>query len=120
VQGIENYCCQNKDCPEAGQRGKGNVYFRGWSGKGQRIRMVYCRTCKKSFSQRKGTAFERSQLPDDKVVSIMEHLKDGCGTRGTSRLVHVTTNTVTRYARLAGPHGKAVHDEVVAFSPSQL
>src|SRR4051812_7340603 len=88
VEGIENYCCQNKECPEAGQRGKGNVYFRGWSGKGQRIRMVYCRICKKSFSQRKGTVFARGQLPDDKVVSIMEHLRDGCGTRGTSRLVH--------------------------------
>jgi transposase-like protein len=118
MQPIENYCCQNKECPDAGQRGKGNLYFRGWSGLGQRIRMVYCRSCKKSFSQRRGTVFERSGLPEDKVLSILEHLREGCGTRGTSRLVHVTTNTVTRYAGLSGQHGKALHDEVVAFSPS--
>ena len=119
MQPIEHFCCQNKDCPDAGLRGKGNLYFRGWSGRGQRIRMVYCRTCKKSFSERKGTAFERSQLPDDKVVSILEHLREGCGTRSTGRLVHVRPNTVTRYARLSGQHGKARHDELVAFSPSQ-
>ena len=117
--GIEKYCCQNKECPDAGQRGKGNVYFRGWSGKGQRIRMVYCRTCKKSFSQRKGTVFEGSQLPEEKVVSLVEHLREGCGTRSTSRLLHVSANTVTRYARLLGPHSKARHDELVAFSPSE-
>ena len=52
---IEHFCCQNKTCPDHGQRGHGNLYFRGWSGQGQRIRMVYCRTCKKSFSERKGT-----------------------------------------------------------------
>jgi len=115
---IEDFCCQNKECPQAGQRGKGNVYFRGWSGKGQRIRMVYCKTCKRSFSERKGTVFEGAQLPQEKVISIMEHLKEGCGTRATSRLVHVTANTVTRYAGLSGQHGKAVHDEVAAFSPS--
>jgi hypothetical protein len=114
---IEDFCCQNKECPEAGKRGAGNVYFRGWSGKGQRIRMVYCRTCKRSFSQRKGTVFEGAQLPEDKVLSIMEHLQEGCGTRGTSRLVHVRPNTVTRYAGLSGRHSKAVHDEVAAFSP---
>jgi transposase-like protein len=119
VRPLEDFCCQNKECPQAGQRGQGNLYFRGWSGKGQRIRMVYCRTCKKSFSERKGTVFEGCQLPQDKVLSLVEHLREGCGTRATSRLVHVTANTVTRYAGLVGQHGKARHDELVAFSPSE-
>jgi len=115
---IEDFCCQNKECADAGKRGFGNVYFRGWSGRGKRIRMVYCRTCKSSFSERKATPLERSRLPEDKVVSILDHLREGCGTRATSRLVRVRPNTVTRYARLAGPHAKALHDELVAFSPS--
>jgi transposase-like protein len=115
---IEQFCCQNKNCPDAAQRGVGNLYFRGWSGQGQRIRMVYCRTCKKSFSERKGTPLQDSRLPQDKAVSLLEHIREGCGTRATSRLVKVDKNTVTRYLRLAGPHAQQLHQEQVAFSPA--
>ena len=79
--------------------------------------MVYCRTCKKAFSERKGTPLEDARLPPDKVVSILDHIREGCGTRATSRLLAVNKNTVTRYIRLAGPHAQAVHQEQVALSP---
>ena len=114
---IEHFCCQNNGCPDAGRRGHGNLYFRGYSGKGRRIRMVYCRSCKKAFSERKGTPLEGSRLPTAKAVSVLDHVREGLGTRATARLVNVDKNTVTRYARLAGPHAQAVHDEKVAFSP---
>jgi transposase-like protein len=115
---IDHFCCQNPSCPNQGQRGQGNLYFRGWSGQGQRIRMVYCRTCKKSFSERKGTPLEDSRLPQDKALALLEHVREGCGTRATSRLVKVDKNTVTRYVRLAGPHAQTLHHELVAFSPA--
>src|SRR5258708_4797226 len=83
---IEHCFCHNSDCPDHGKRGHGNVYFRGFSGRDKQIRMVYCRTCKRSYSQRKGTALERSQLPTDKVLSVLDHLREGCGVRATSRL----------------------------------
>ena len=47
----------------------------------------------------------------------MEHLREGCGIRGTSRLVKVHKNSVMRYARLAGDHANKLHDELVATSP---
>ena len=114
---IERLCCQNSGCPEAGVRGGGNLYFRGWSGKGRRIRMVYCRSCKHSFSERKGTVLEQARLPDEKAFSVLRHLREGCGTRATGRLVGVDKNTVTRYTALAGAHAERLHDELVAFSP---
>ena len=114
---IEYFCCQNSDCPDAGVRGKGNLRFRGWSGKGKRIRMVYCRTCKAHFSERRGTALEHCRLPPEKAISVLNHLREKCGVRATSRLVEVDLNTVIRYARLAGQHGQRLHDEFVAFSP---
>jgi transposase-like protein len=79
--------------------------------------MVYCRTCKKAFSERKGTPLEGGRLPEDKAVSLLEHIREGCGTRATSRLVGVDKNTVTRYVRRAGPHAQQLHHENVAFSP---
>ena len=114
---IDHFGCQNSACPDRGRRGHGNLYFRGWSGKGRRIRMVYCRTCKQSFSERKGTPLEDSRLSPDKALAVLEHIREGCGTRATSRLVKVDKNTVTRYVARAGPHARQLHDEKVAFSP---
>jgi hypothetical protein len=115
---IEHCFCHNSDCSDHGKRGHGNVYFRGWSGRDKQIRMVYCRTCKRSSSERKGTALERSQLPTDKVVSVLDHLREGCGVRATSRLTGVSRDTISRYIVLAGDQSKNLHDELVAFSPS--
>jgi len=115
---IDQFCCQNSHCPQAGVRGGENLSFRGWSGKARRIRLVYCRTCKRSFSERKGTVLEHARLPDEKALAILKHLREGCGTRATGRLVEVDKNTVTRYLALAGVHAEKLHDELVAFSPS--
>src|SRR3954452_11636487 len=76
---IEHLCCQNSQCPEAGRRGHGNLTFRGYSGKGKRIRMVYCRTCKARFSERKGTVLEQSRLPDEKVRDVLNHIREAAG-----------------------------------------
>ena len=114
---IEHLCCRNSDCPHAGVRGGENLYFRGWSGKARRIRMVYCRTCNRSSSERKGTVPEQARLPDGKALAILKHLREGRGTRATGRLVEVDKNTVTGYLAEAGGHAEKLHDELVAFSP---
>ena len=116
--GIEQFFCHNTACADHGKRGRGNLYFRGWSGRDKRIRMVYCRTCKRSYSERKGTALSRSQLPTDKAVSVLEHLREGCGIRATSRLTGVSRDAVSRHLARAGDQAKLLHDELVAFSPS--
>ena len=112
------FCCRNLDCSDCGTRGKGNLRWHGWSGHSHRIRGIYCRTCGKYFSERKGSVLEQSRLPEEKVESLMEHLREGCGVRQTARLIHVNQNTVTRYARLGGNHSALVHNELVAFSPT--
>jgi hypothetical protein len=116
--GIEHFFCHNSACPDHGKRGGGNVYFRGFSGRNKSIRMVYCRTCKRSYSERKGTALERSQLPTDKAVSVLDHLREGVGIRATSRLTGVSRDAVSRHLARAGGQAKLLHDELVAFSPS--
>ena len=118
MSSIERLCCQNSACPDAGLRGRGNLVFRGLSGKSGRIRMVHCRLCKARFSEPKGTVLEHARLPDDKALAVLKHIREGCGTRATSRLVDVDKNTVTRYHAVAGAHGEKLHDELVAFSPS--
>jgi transposase-like protein len=115
---IEHFCCRNPECSDCGVRGRGNLSFRGWSGTGKRIRMVYCHTGKARFSERKGTVLSHAKLREEKAVALLEHVRGGCGTRPTARLIGVDKNTVTRYIVLAGAHAESVHDELVAFSPS--
>jgi transposase-like protein len=104
---IKDCFCHNSACPDHGKRGRGKV-----------IRMVYCRTCKASSSERKGTALERSQLPPDKAIAVLDHIREGCGIRATSRLTGVARDTISRYIARAGDQAKNLHDELVAFSPS--
>ena len=54
----------------------------------------------------------------DEVIAILDHVREGCGVRQTGRLVGVSKNTANRYVLLAGQHAQALHDEVMASSPS--
>jgi LacI family transcriptional regulator len=114
---LSRFCCQNAECPDHGERGAGNLTVCGRYGNQKQHRLLYCRTCRYRFSERRGTPLFGSQLTEAQAVSIFEHLADRNGVRATARLVKVNRNTVVRYARLAGGHARQLHDELVAFSP---
>lgn len=117
TEDLSRFCCLNEHCAAHGKRGGGNLTVRARYGKDKQRRLLYCRTCKARFSERKGTPLFGSQLTAEQAVSIFEHLAERNGVRATARLVKVNRNTVVRYARLAGGHARQLHDEVVAFSP---
>src|SRR3954471_4269369 len=114
---LSQFCCQNSRCPDYGRRDAGNLTVTGRLGKSRQFRLLYCRTCRARFSERKGTPLYRAHLPEDKVTSILEHITEGCGVRKTARLVKVHPDTVSRYGRAAGEHARAAHDGLVARSP---
>jgi transposase-like protein len=115
---LKTFCCQNGKCPDYGRRNAGNLRVCFRYGPAKQRRMLACRTCQQRFSERKGTPLFHCKLPEDKAVSVFQHLQESCGVRQTSRLVGVNKNTVIRLALAAGQHAQAVHDERVAFSPS--
>jgi len=115
---LQNFCCQNPDCPDYGQRGRGNLRVAFRYGPAKQRRYLACRTCQHRFSERQGTALFDCRLPEDKAVSVLAHLQEGVGIRKTSRLTGVNKNTVVRLALQAGRHAQHLHDEFVAFSPS--
>jgi hypothetical protein len=115
---LSRFCCHNEKCADLGKRGAGNLTVCGHYGKQQSIRLLYCRSCKARFSERKGTVLFNCRLPSDKALSVLEHIAEGCGIRTTGRLVRVNRGTVDRLAKLAGDQSRLLHDELVAFSPS--
>ena len=117
MEDLALFCCQNPDCSDYGLRGKANLRVCFRYGKDQR-RMLACRTCQQRFSERKGTALFASRLPQGQALAVFRHLQDGCGVRQTARLTGVDKDTVVRYSVQAGGHAHRLHDELVAFSPS--
>ena len=116
MEDLGRFCCLNPQCDRHGQRGQGNVAVRARYGPRER-RLLYCKACKRTFSERKGTPLFNCRLPDDKAASVLAHLNDGCGVRQTGRLLGVHRDTVMRLGRLAGDHARAAHDELVSLSP---
>jgi transposase-like protein len=114
---LNNFCCQNPQCSDYGRRGLGNLRVCFRNGPQKQRRVLACRTCQQRFSERKGTPLYRAKLPEDKALSVLQHLQESCGVRQTGRLVGVNKNTVLRLAVRAGQHAKEVHDERVAVSP---
>ncbi len=82
-------------------------------GKSDTIRLLECKVCGKRFSERAHTALSGSHLPQDKVISILHHLAEGCGQRQTCRLVGVSRDAVGRLTQIAGDHALALHNELV-------
>jgi IS1 family transposase/transposase-like protein len=114
---LSRFCCQNSRCADFGRRNAANLTVTGRLGKSRQFRLLYCRTCRARFSERKGTPLYRAHLPEDKVTSILDHITEGCGVLKTARLVKVHPDTVSRYGRKAGEHSRAAHDELVVHSP---
>src|SRR3989304_2041175 len=98
---VSDLSCVNSLCPDYGKRGVGNLVCRKLMGK-KRRRFVRCRTCRREFSERRGTALFGIHTPTDKAISVLEHIADGCGVRQTARLTGGTANTVMRLTKKAG------------------
>ncbi|MGC8639244.1 MAG: transposase [Isosphaeraceae bacterium] len=96
---LSGFCCQNPAWPDYGRRGDSNLKVDSWYGKDKKLRMLLCRTCKKQFSERKGTAFFGSQLSAAQVALLKQCLTQGRSVREVARLIQVNRNTVARYSR---------------------
>ena len=109
---VSELCCVNPDCVDQGREGLGNIVLRRGKGSG-RWRILRCRTCRREFSERKGTALWHSRMPPDKAIDIAQHLAEGCGIRKTSRLAGASKDGVTNLARRLGLHARALHNDRV-------
>ena len=109
---LSEFCCQTEECPDYGKRGAGNLPVCMRFGKEKRLRLLYCRTCRARFSERKGTALFHARLPKRRSSRCFYPSRRGaeCARR--------PVETVIRYSRLEGHHSKELHEELVAFFSS--
>ena len=110
---LESFACVVPDCKLYGQPGQGNLSVRKTYGKHDKIRYLRCSECQEEFSERKNTALWNCKIPEEKAVSVAEHLSEGNSIKGTARLVRVDASTVRRLNKRSGQHGEQYHAEKV-------
>jgi LacI family transcriptional regulator len=110
-QDLAGFACQNPLCPVYGKKGLGNLRVDSYYGKARALRLLFCRSCRSRFSERKGSRLFGSQLATDLVARLYECLDQGRGIRETARLLAINRNTVARYRRRRQGRQQKSHGE---------
>jgi transposase-like protein len=103
------YSCPNGRCTDHGEKGAGNIRLERRYGMNQ-VALLRCRTCKRTFSENRGTPFFELRLPYEKLYRVLTALVRCGSIRGTADTVGVDKNTVLRILKVAGEKMKEFNE----------
>lgn len=91
-----NWSCPNGECTEYGVKANINVVVAKIYGK-RRIRLLRCRTCQTTFSERRFSPFYGSHADENLILEALFHLAQGRSIRTVARTIGVDKDTVCRW-----------------------
>lgn len=100
--------CPFEECEDHEKTGKGNIVFIRKYGEGDAQNLFKCKTCGRTFSERRGTPLFNCKLKEEKVYQIVKCLGEGNGVRATARIVGVNKDTVGSVIERVGEHMEKV------------
>lgn len=106
---LAGFACPNADCALFNRFDAGNLSVVEWTGKRKHIRRLYCDHCGQRFSERQGTLWQHSKLPQETVVRIIKCLGHGCSLEATADICEVDPRTVSRLLEHAGRRADDFH-----------
>lgn len=110
--GLDQFFCPNRDCKEYGLRNQDNIAVRATYGKDSR-RLLYCKTCKKRFSETQATAFFGFKYSRKTIQDIIRVVAEGNGVRATARILGLSKDGVNNVILKAGEHCERVLDNLL-------
>src|SRR6266487_1159451 len=100
--------CPNEACSARGKIGAGNITIH--DRKRQRYR---CKTCKQTFSARRGTMFEGLRKPMELIVIVVTLLSYGCPVQAIVHAFGLDERTVASWRDRAGAHCEQIHHALI-------
>jgi len=94
--------CSNEACEDYNKVNHGNVIKSGKTDKG--VQRYLCKTCKKSFTETKGTMFYRCRHTEDEIVECMSMLGDRNSLAAIHRIKGIKEETVMKWLEKASDH----------------
>jgi transposase-like protein len=96
--------CLNEACVDYQQNDLGNVVKCGKTDKG--VQRYRCKTCKKSFTETKGTMFYRCRHTEEEIAECMAMLGDRNSLAAIHRMKGIKEETVMKWLEKASDHVK--------------
>src|SRR5437588_11870693 len=100
--------CPNLACCARGQKGLGNIIIH--DRKRQRYR---CKSCKQTFSARRGTMLEGLRKPTELIVIVVTLLAYGCPVQAIVKAFELDERTVASWRDRSGGQWQRVQETVV-------
>jgi transposase-like protein len=101
---IKDYSCNNEQCRDFGKLNNGNIATKTRYGPNKQRILLYCRSCRKTFSASRNTALFGAHLPKETIRDIIHHTAEGVGVRATGRLLKLSKDTVNNVILRIGEH----------------
>lgn len=96
--------CMNEACKDYKKVDHGNMIRSGKTDKG--VQRYFCKTCRKSFTETKGTMFYRCRHTEEEIVECMSMLGDRNSLAAIHRIKGIKEETVTKWMEKAAAHIK--------------
>ncbi len=94
--------CLNEQCKDYNKINSGNVVKSGKTDKG--VQRYICKTCKKSFTETKGTMFYRCRHTEDEIVECISMLGDRNSLAAIHRIKGIKEETVMKWLDKTSAH----------------
>ena len=91
-----NWSCPNPECVEYEIKANVNIVVAKIYGK-RHIRLLRCRTCQTTFSERRSSPFYGSHADENLILEAMFHLAHGRSIRMVARTLGIDKDTVCRW-----------------------
>ncbi|MEW6054592.1 MAG: hypothetical protein AB1552_12525 [Nitrospirota bacterium] len=92
---VNDFFCPNETCGDHGKRGLGNIVLNHKYGKDRR-RLLKCKTCNFTFSERRNTLFFGLHTNESKIKEVIFHLLEGMSYREVANASDLDKDTVQR------------------------
>jgi transposase-like protein len=108
-ESLAAFACPNPDCDLFNKFNASNLSVAERMGRDKSIRRLYCNHCGQRFSERQGSLFQYTKLPEDTVVRIVKCLGHGCSIEAAADICEVDARSVSRMLARAGPRAEDFH-----------
>lgn len=103
--------CLNEACEEYQKINPGNVMRYGHTERG--VQRYRCKTCRKTFTETKGTMFYRCRHSEEEIVECMQMLGDRNSLAAIHRIKGVKEETVCNWLERAASHVEQFEESIV-------
>ena len=98
--------CPNEDCPDYGKMERGNIIRYGKTGEGRQ--RFLCKTCKRTFNERKGTLFYNRKTDEKDILECLALLAEGVRISSIHRAKEIKEDTILSFLREAALHAEQI------------